>query len=76
MYHKCYKVNFRRGGSYIHSPDWIKLDKKNKKNATINSKNKLDKCFQYAVAVALNYEETKWNPERVLNIKPFINLYN
>ena len=23
--------------------------------------------------VALNYEETKWNPERVSNIKLFIN---
>ena len=23
MYYKCYKVNFRRGGSYIHSLDWI-----------------------------------------------------
>ena len=23
--------------------------------------------------VALNYEEIKWNPERVSNIKPFIN---
>ena len=28
-----------------------------------------------AVAVALNYEEIKWNPERVSNIEPFINKY-
>ena len=21
MYYKCHKVNFRRGGLYIHSPD-------------------------------------------------------
>ena len=33
-----------------------------------------DKWFQYAT-VALNYEEIKWNPERVSNIKPFINKY-
>ena len=33
MYYKCHKVNFRRGGSYIDSPDWIK-----KKKATINPK--------------------------------------
>ena len=26
--------------------------------------------------VALNYEETKSHPERVSNIKPFINKYN
>ena len=71
MYNKCHKVNFKRGGSYIDSPDWIK-----KKKATINPKNTDDKCFQYAVTVALNYEEIKWNPERVSNITPFINKYN
>ena len=48
---------------------------KNKK-ATINQKNKDDKCFQYAATPALNYEETEWNPERVLNTKQFINKYN
>ena len=49
---------------------------KNKK-ATINHINKKDnKCFQYAVAVALNYEEIKKDPQRVTKIKPFINQYN
>ena len=43
MYYKCHKVSFKRGGSYIDSPDWIK-----KKKATINPKNTDDKCFQYA----------------------------
>ena len=42
MYCKGNKVNFKRGGSYIDSPDWIK-----KKKATINLKNADDKCFQY-----------------------------
>ena len=70
MYYKCHKVNFRCSGSYIDSPDWMK-----KKKATINPKNKEDKCFQYALTVASNYQEVKWNPERVLNIKPFINKY-
>ena len=46
-----------------------------KKKAIINPKNKEDKCFQYALTVASNYQEVKWNPERVLNIKPFINKY-
>ena len=70
MYYKCYKVSFRRGGSYIDSPDWIK-----KKYSIINPKNKDDKCFQHAVTVALNYEKIQWNPERVSNIKLFINKY-
>ena len=28
-----------------------------------------DKCFQYAVTVAFNYEDQKWNPEIFSNIK-------
>ena len=44
-----------------------------KKRATISSKNKDDKSFQYAVMVALNYEEIKGILETVLNIKPFVN---
>ena len=58
MYYKYHKVDFECSGSYIDSPDWIK-----KKKATINPKNGDDKCFQYAAAVALNYEKIKWNPE-------------
>ena len=54
MHYKCHKVNFRRDGSYIDYLDWIK-----KKKATINPKNKDEKCFQYAETVALNYEEIK-----------------
>ena len=41
MYYKCHKVDFKRDGSYIDSPDWIK-----NKKATINPKNEDDKCFQ------------------------------
>ena len=58
IYYKCHKVNFRPGGSYIDSLDQIK-----KKKTTVNPKTKHDKRFQYAVTVALNYEEIKWNPE-------------
>ena len=71
LYCKCHIVNFKLGGSYIDSPDWIK-----KKKATINPKNKDNKCFQYAATVVLNYEEIKWNPERVSNIKSFLNKDN
>ena len=64
LYYKYHNVNFKRSGSYIDSPDWIK-----KKKATINPKNRDDKCFQYTANVALNYEEVKWNPQRVSNIR-------
>ena len=42
----------------------------------MNPKNEANKCFQYAATVTLNYEEIKWNSERVSNIKPLINKYN
>ena len=71
QYYKCHKVSFIRAGSYVDSPDWIK-----RKKTTINPKNIDDKCFQQVAAVALNYEEIESNPERVSNIKPFINKHN
>ena len=67
----CYnlnKVSLSRGGSNIESPKWLK-----NKKATINPKNKDDKCFQYTLTVALIHEQVKDHPERISNIKPFIN---
>ena len=71
LYYKCHKVNFGRGGSYIYSPEQI-----TQKKAKINPKNKDDKCFRYAVTVALSYREIESNPERVSKIKQFINKYD
>ena len=47
-----------------------------KKKATINPKNKDDKCFPYALTVALNYEQIEKYPQRISKIKPFIDQYN
>ena len=53
LYYKCHKTNPNCGGSYIDSPDQIK-----NKKATINPINEKDnKCFQYAITVALNHEK-------------------
>ena len=72
LYYKCDKINPNFGGSYIDSPDWIK-----NKKATINPINKkYNKCFQYTVMVALNYEEIKKNLQKITKIKPFINKCN
>ena len=71
LYYNLNKVILSRGGSYINSPKWLK-----NKKATINPKNKDDKCFQYALTVTLNYEQTKKNPQRISNIKIFIDKYN
>ena len=72
LYYKCHKINRNCNRSYIDSPDCIK-----DKQAAINPINKKDnKCFQYAVTVALNHEETEKHFERITKIKPFINKYN
>ena len=56
----------------LDSPDCIK-----NKKATINPINKKhNKCFQYAVTIALNYEEIKQDPQRITKIKPLMNKYN
>ena len=65
------KISLSRGKSYIDSLKWLK-----NKKATINPKNNDDKCFQYAVAAALNHEQILKNPQRIAKIKPFIDQYN
>ena len=52
LYYNLNKISLNRGGSYINSPEWLKI-----KKAIINPKNNDDKCFQYAVIVALNYQQ-------------------
>ena len=46
------------------------------KKATINPKNNDDNCFQYALTVALNYQNIKNNPEIISKMKPFVDQYN
>ena len=52
----------------FYSSEWLK----NKKAVIIN----IDNCFQNALNDALNYQNIRTNPERISNIKPFINQYN
>ena len=72
LYCKCHETNSNCGRSYISSPDWIK-----NKQVTINHISKKDnKCFQYAVTVALSYEEIKKDAQRITKAKRFRNKYN
>ena len=69
--YNVHKISLRRGRSYIKAPEWVI-----NKRATINPKNKDDKCFQYSVTAALNNQNIENHPERISNIKPSINQYN
>ena len=71
LHYNLNKVSLSRGGTYIDFPKWLK-----NKKATINPKNKDDKCFQYALTIAPNYEKIKKDPQRISKIKPFIDQYN
>ena len=46
------------------------------KKRTINLKNKDDKCFIYASIALLNHDKIDNHPERISNLKPYINDYN
>ena len=72
LYYNLNKVSLSWDGSYIDSPKWVKT-----KRSRINSQNKKDnRCFQYAVTVALNHEQIKDHPERISKIKLFIDKYD
>ena len=68
-YH-IHKTSLKRENSYIKSSEWLI-----NKRVTINPKNKDDKCFQYSIAVALNHQNFENHPQRISNIKPFIDQY-
>ena len=71
LYYDFNKTSINRGGSYIDSPQWLK-----NKKSTINPKNNDNKCFHYAVTLALNLNRIDNHPERISKIKPFIDQYN
>ena len=71
MTYHIHKRNLKRGRSCIKFPEWI-LNKK----ATINPKNKDNKYLQYAITAALNHQKIGKHPERISNIKPFIDKYS
>ena len=58
---KCHKISLDRDGLDIDSPKKYELN------------NNENKCFQYAVDVALNHEQIENHPERIFKTKTFIN---
>ena len=71
LYYHLHKISLNRGGSYIDSLDWIKH-----KKATINPKNKDNKCLRNSITAALNHEKIPSHAERISNLKPFFDQYN
>ena len=67
LLYKLHKISLNRGRSYIDSLKWLK-----NKNATINPKNKDDKYFQYALTLALNYQNIKKDPQKYQKLSPLL----
>ena len=62
LYYHLQKTSLRRTVlSYIDSPAWLK-----NKKVTINPKTNDDHCFQYALIIALNYQNIKEDLQRRL----------
>ena len=57
LYYHLQKVDLKRSGSYIDSPEYLK-----NKKATINLKSNDGNCLQYTLTVALNYQNIANNP--------------
>ena len=67
-----HKISISRGSSYIPTLDWIA-----NKKCTINPKNiKDNRCYLYALVIALNFNKIPNHPERISNLIPFIPNYN
>ena len=66
LYYNFNKTSINRGGSYIDSPQWLK-----NKKSTMNPKTNDDKCFQYAVTLALNLNRIDNHPERNILYVPY-----
>ena len=72
LYYHLQKTDLRRTrSSYIDFPKWLKS-----KKATVNPKNNDNNCFQYALTVALNYQNFKKDPQKISKTKPFIIQYD
>ena len=70
--YKLHDIKFKRRGSYIKSPKWIR-----DKAATVNPKNKGDNnCLQYDVPATLDHQNIGSDPQIILKIKSFFDKYN
>ena len=68
LYYTLHKTTLRRGKSYIKSFKWLR-----NKGATINRQNYYDnKCFQYSTTAALKHQNIENHPEKISNLKLFI----
>ena len=52
LHYKCHEISLNPSELYIDSPKWLR-----NKKATTNPENNDNKCFQYAITVALDHKK-------------------
>ena len=67
LYYSLHKISLNRGGSNIKSPKRLQ-----NKGATINSKNRDNECFKYAITVSLSHKKLNITQKEYLILSPFL----
>ena len=70
-YINFHKLGLTRSNSYIELPKWLKS-----KKAVINSQDKDEEYFKWAVIRALHHEEIKKDHQRISRLRPYEKQYN
>ena len=66
-----HRLNLTRGSSYLPLPDWIE-----NKKSVINPQNDDEECIKWSVIAALEWTEINSHPERVSNLRKFVDSYD
>ena len=71
LYINFHRLVLTRGSSYNELPEWMKS-----KKAVINSQNKDEECFKWAVIAALHHEEIKKDHQCISRLRAYEKQYN
>ena len=66
-----HRLNLTRGRSYVPLPDYIANRK-----AVINPQNDDSECFKWAIIAADRWADIGSHPERISNLRKFVNNYD
>ena len=71
LYINFHRLALTRGSSYTELPKRTKS-----KKVVINTQNKDEECFKWAVIAALHQEEIRKDHQRISRLRPYENQYN
>ena len=69
FHYKCHETSLNHCGFYIDSSELLKKWKK-------HYESKKQRCFKYSVTDTINHENIGKHPERISDIRPFIDQYD